>query len=72
MWIQTVAIILPRVQQHFDGKVVIKQCGQSSFIPSSVPDSFIGYLSSSMFAGMVIGAVGWGSCMLPIDSAFMA
>ncbi|KAL5524378.1 hypothetical protein ACEPAF_9518 [Sanghuangporus sanghuang] len=45
MWIQTIAIILPRVQQHFD-----------------VPDGSIGYLSSSMFAGMMIGAVGWGSC----------
>lgn len=45
MWIQTVAIILPRVQQHF-----------------GVSDGQIGYLSSSMFAGMMIGAVGWGSC----------
>ncbi|KAL4073313.1 major facilitator superfamily domain-containing protein [Scleroderma yunnanense] len=45
MWIQALAIVLPRVQQHF-----------------SVPDSFIGTLSSSMFAGMMIGAVGWGTC----------
>ncbi|KZT11946.1 MFS general substrate transporter [Laetiporus sulphureus 93-53] len=45
MWIQAIAIVLPRVQQHF-----------------SVRDSFIGTLSSSMFAGMMFGAVGWGTC----------
>ncbi|KAF9013162.1 major facilitator superfamily domain-containing protein [Cyathus striatus] len=45
MWIQAIAIILPRVQQHY-----------------SVPDSYIGTLSSSMFAGMMIGAIGWGTC----------
>ncbi|TFK63042.1 MFS general substrate transporter [Pluteus cervinus] len=45
MWIQAVAIILPRVQRHY-----------------SVPDSYIGTLSSSMFAGMMVGAVGWGTC----------
>ena len=27
-----------------------------------VPDSYIGTVSSSMFAGMMIGAVGWGTC----------
>lgn len=27
-----------------------------------VSDSHIGYLSSAMFAGMMLGAVGWGSC----------
>ncbi|KIK69824.1 hypothetical protein GYMLUDRAFT_151542 [Collybiopsis luxurians FD-317 M1] len=45
MWIQAVAIILPRVQQHF-----------------AVPDNYIGAVSSSMFAGMMIGALGWGTC----------
>ncbi|KAF5360741.1 hypothetical protein D9756_005094 [Leucocoprinus leucothites] len=45
MWIQAVAIILPRVQQHYH-----------------VSDGVIGGLSSSMFAGMMIGAVGWGTC----------
>ncbi|KAF5377815.1 hypothetical protein D9615_006670 [Tricholomella constricta] len=45
MWIQAVAIILPRVQQHYD-----------------VPDSYIGTVSSSMFAGMMFGAIGWGTC----------
>ncbi|KAH8831459.1 major facilitator superfamily domain-containing protein [Flagelloscypha sp. PMI_526] len=45
MWVQTVAIILPRVQIHY-----------------SVPDSYAGLLSSSVFAGMMFGAVGWGSC----------
>lgn len=34
----------------------------------SVSDSVIGYLSSAMFAGMMIGAVGWGSCMF--DASF--
>ncbi|GJE98431.1 MFS general substrate transporter [Phanerochaete sordida] len=45
MWMQAIAIILPRVQQHFD-----------------IPDSKIGFLSSTMFAGMMLGAVGWGTC----------
>ncbi|KAF8799365.1 MFS general substrate transporter [Phlegmacium glaucopus] len=45
MWIQAIAIILPRVQQHY-----------------AVPDSYIGTVSSSMFAGMMIGAIGWGTC----------
>ncbi|KAI0040049.1 MFS general substrate transporter [Auriscalpium vulgare] len=45
MWIQAIAIILPRVQQHY-----------------SVPDNHIGIVSSSMFAGMMVGAVGWGTC----------
>ncbi|KAG6919261.1 hypothetical protein DXG01_008057 [Tephrocybe rancida] len=45
MWIQAVAIILPRVQQHYD-----------------VPDSYIGSVSSAMFAGMMFGAIGWGTC----------
>lgn len=45
MWIQAIAIILPRVQRHFD-----------------VADSHIGTLSSSMFAGMMFGAIGWGTC----------
>ncbi|KAH8995584.1 MFS general substrate transporter [Lactarius hatsudake] len=45
MWIQAMAIILPRVQRHF-----------------SLPDNRIGILSSAMFAGMMIGAIGWGTC----------
>jgi len=45
MWLQAVAIILPRIQQHY-----------------AIPDSYIGTVSSSMFAGMMIGAVGWGTC----------
>ncbi|PPQ80443.1 hypothetical protein CVT25_001770 [Psilocybe cyanescens] len=45
MWIQAIAIILPRIQQHY-----------------SVPDSYIGGISSSMFAGMMLGAIGWGTC----------
>lgn len=28
----------------------------------SVSDGRIGYLSSALFAGMMIGAIGWGSC----------
>ncbi|KAJ7250028.1 major facilitator superfamily domain-containing protein [Mycena haematopus] len=45
MWLQAVAIVLPRVQLHY-----------------SVPDSYIGIVSSAMFAGMMLGAVGWGTC----------
>ncbi|KXN80839.1 hypothetical protein AN958_07202 [Leucoagaricus sp. SymC.cos] len=57
MWIQAIAIILPRVQQHY-----------------SVSDNVIGSLSSSMFAGMMIGAVGWGTCsdLLGRSTAFNA
>jgi len=29
---------------------------------SIVPDGYIGIVSSSMFAGMMFGAVGWGTC----------
>lgn len=41
---------------------------QSYYMPphttESLPvrDSYIGSLSSSMFAGMMLGAVGWGTC----------
>lgn len=28
----------------------------------TVPDNYIGTLSSSMFAGMMVGAIGWGTC----------
>lgn len=45
MWLQGVAIILPRVQRHYD-----------------IADNYIGVLSAAMFAGMMIGAVGWGTC----------
>ncbi|KAL0565988.1 hypothetical protein V5O48_016027 [Marasmius crinis-equi] len=57
MWIQAIAIILPRVQQHY-----------------SIPDNYIGTLSSSMFAGMMFGAVGWGTCsdLLGRSTAFNA
>ncbi|TFK52346.1 MFS general substrate transporter [Heliocybe sulcata] len=55
MWIQAVAIILPRVQVHF-----------------LVPDSYLGAVSSAMFAGMMVGAVGWGTCsdMMGRSTAF--
>lgn len=36
-----------------------------------VPDSYIGTVSSSMFAGMMIGAVGWGTCELHRCSYFI-
>ncbi|KAJ1309991.1 hypothetical protein OPQ81_006748 [Rhizoctonia solani] len=45
MWLQAIAIILPRVQDEY-----------------AIPDSRIGILSSSMFCGMMFGALGWGSC----------
>lgn len=44
MWLQAIAIILPRVQDEY-----------------AIPDSRIGVLSSSMFCGMMFGALGWGS-----------
>lgn len=28
----------------------------------AVPDNYIGTVSSSMFAGMMFGALGWGTC----------
>ncbi|GET00545.1 MFS general substrate transporter [Rhizophagus clarus] len=43
MWLQCVAVILPRVQRHFD-----------------LPNSLIGALSSSLFTGMMFGALFWG------------
>lgn len=45
MWLQGVAIVLPRVQDEF-----------------GISDKWIGLLSSSTFAGMMLGAVAWGSC----------
>ncbi|GAA5934953.1 MFS transporter [Sporobolomyces koalae] len=44
MYLQAVAIILPRVQKEFD-----------------IGDRWIGLLSTSIFAGMLVGATGWGS-----------
>ncbi|KAI9254299.1 major facilitator superfamily domain-containing protein [Sporodiniella umbellata] len=44
MWLQTIVIILPRVQETYH-----------------VPDNLIGILSSSLFAGMTLGAFFWGS-----------
>ncbi|KDE04406.1 hypothetical protein MVLG_05196 [Microbotryum lychnidis-dioicae p1A1 Lamole] len=44
MWLQCVAIILPRVQEHF-----------------AIGDQWIGLLSTSIFAGMMLGAAAWGS-----------
>lgn len=47
MWLQGIAIVLPRVQDEFH-----------------VEDRWIGLLSSSTFAGMMVGALAWGSCKL--------
>ncbi|BGP19080.1 hypothetical protein JCM10213v2_007167 [Rhodosporidiobolus nylandii] len=44
MWLQAVAVVLPRVQRTFE-----------------VEDRWIGLLSTSIFAGMMVGAWGWGS-----------
>ncbi|PKK64041.1 MFS general substrate transporter [Rhizophagus irregularis] len=43
MWLQCIAVILPRVQKHF-----------------GLPNSLIGALSSSLFTGMMFGALFWG------------
>ena len=45
MWLQGIAIVLPRVQDEWN-----------------VHDRWIGLLSSSTFAGMMVGALAWGSC----------
>ncbi|KIY51552.1 MFS general substrate transporter [Fistulina hepatica ATCC 64428] len=45
MWLEAIAIIMPRVQQHY-----------------TIQDNHIGALPSSMFLGMMIGAMGWGAC----------
>ncbi|GAA5864177.1 hypothetical protein JCM8547_001280 [Rhodosporidiobolus lusitaniae] len=44
MWLQCIAVILPRVQESFE-----------------IEDRWIGLLSTSIFAGMMVGAWGWGS-----------
>ena len=66
------AIILPRVQRHFLRKSPYSRAFMRIYMISfllyphmhlfTVPDNRIGILSSSMFAGMMIGAVGWGTC----------
>ena len=66
------AIILPRIQRHFLRKSPYSRAFMCihmiPFLLSphmhifTVPDNRIGILSSSMFAGMMIGAVGWGTC----------
>lgn len=45
MWLQGVAIILPRVQDEW-----------------RISDRWIGLVSSCTFAGMMVGALAWGSC----------
>ncbi|KAJ2691098.1 hypothetical protein GGH99_002497 [Coemansia sp. RSA 1285] len=49
MWMQCMACILPRVQQHF-----------------SISDARIGLMSSSMFLGLMCGALFWG----PVSDRF--
>ncbi|KAG0289019.1 hypothetical protein BGZ96_007312 [Linnemannia gamsii] len=44
MWLQCIALILPRVQAQFE-----------------IRDQYIGILSSSMFVGMMFGAMFWGT-----------
>jgi Na+/proline symporter len=73
MWIQAIAIILPRIQRHFLRESSRLLRPERAFICMhiiaclrlhlyAVPDNRIGILSSTMFAGMMIGAVGWGTC----------
>ncbi len=64
MWMQAVAIILPRIQQHYSGIYLVwSPSGLSAYFYLAVPDNYIGAVSSSMFAGMMFGAIGWGTCM---------
>lgn len=68
MWLQGIAIILPRVQ----GAGPKSWCALRNLLTAlsalffkdqfAVSDSWIGALSSSMFAGMMVGAIAWGSC----------
>lgn len=37
----------------------------------AVPDNYIGTVSSSMFAGMMFGALGWGTCERTLPVYFM-
>jgi hypothetical protein len=71
MWMQAIAIILPRVQRHFaresrESMAIPRMSSLNlpSPVPRPVPDNLIGLLSSTMFAGMMFGAVGWGTCTL--------
>jgi len=73
MWIQAVAIILPRVQDQYSGSpfpLRLHSLSADRRFPDLVPDSRIGALSSSMFAGMMIGAIGWGTCKWPCFMTF--
>lgn len=45
MWLQGIAIILPRVQDEWQ-----------------ISNQWIGLVSSCTFAGMMVGALAWGSC----------
>lgn len=45
MWLQGIAIVLPRVQDEWQ-----------------ISDRWIGLVSSCTFAGMMVGALAWGSC----------
>jgi hypothetical protein len=72
MWIEAVAIALPRVQRHFDSTsptcfaLVLPHhqahLPRSLFFFVTVADGKIGVLPASMHAGMMFGAVGWGAC----------
>ena len=71
MWMQAIAIILPRVQRHFAREFPRQLSLDLSIVLTlhPVPDNQIGLLSSTMFAGMMFGAVGWGTCTLTCLSA---
>ncbi|PPR06313.1 hypothetical protein CVT24_001025 [Panaeolus cyanescens] len=62
MWLQAIAIILPRIQEHYKGIDTPGRPKHDVHYILPVSDAFIGTLSSSMFAGMMIGAIGWGTC----------
>lgn len=73
MWIQAVAIILPRVQAQYSSAAsppLVYRLSADQSPPNSVPDGQIGALFSSMFAGMMIGAIGWGTCKCPRSLRF--
>lgn len=54
MWLQGIAIVLPRVQDEWN-----------------IGDQWIGLVSSCTFAGMMVGALAWGSCEFLMGLPFL-
>lgn len=72
MWLQAVAIVLPRVQRHY-GSFLFYTFVQSPhiWIFPEISDRSIGFMSSAVHAGMMVGALGWGTCESSISEDFL-